>query len=70
MWAASTGFDAETASSILFDTVAVYLAFTADLLVMDGMMKIDDSAARMDCATEWRDLVAFEDFLVDRLTGM
>ncbi len=33
-------------------------------------MKIDDSAARMDCATEWRDLVAFEDFLVDRLTGM
>jgi len=65
-------------SSTLFDTVAVYLAFSSDLLTMeslgvrvtdDGHTLIDDSQKRLRCATSWRDLAAFEDLLVDRLTG-
>ena len=70
--------DPERQSSVLFDTVAVYLAFTDELLHMerlgirvtdDGFTVIDDGAKHMDCAMEWKDLPAFEDFLVERLTG-
>lgn len=69
--------DPEQESSILFDTVAVYLAFTDELLKMeklglrvtsDGYTRIDENAKTVTCATEWRNLEAFEDFLVDRLT--
>lgn len=65
-------------SSTLFDTVAVYLAFSEELLVMeklgirvtdDGYTVIDENAKVIDCAMEWRDLLAFEDFLVKRLTS-
>jgi inosine-uridine nucleoside N-ribohydrolase len=65
-------------SSTLFDTVAVYLAFTEELLVMkemgirvtdDGHTVPDENAKRMRVALEWKDLGAFEDFLVARLTG-
>jgi inosine-uridine nucleoside N-ribohydrolase len=65
-------------SSILFDTVAVYLAFSEDLLVMedlpvcvtdDGFTRIEDGAKVQRCATEWKDLGAFEDLLVQRLTN-
>jgi len=68
----------ETQSSILFDTVAVYLAFSEELLEMrelgiritdDGYTLIDDKARRVNCAVEWRNLSAYEDFLVERLTG-
>lgn len=68
----------EMQSSTLFDTVAVYLAFAEDLLVMeelgirvtdDGYTVIDDDAETIRCATAWRDLAAFEDLLVRRLTG-
>lgn len=68
---------AEKESSTLFDTVAIYLAFSEELLVMeelgvrvtdDGYTVIDDNAKRIRCATEWEDLSAFEDFLVERLT--
>ncbi|MHC4539458.1 MAG: hypothetical protein ACYS74_06720 [Planctomycetota bacterium] len=34
----------------------------------DGYTRIDEGAKVIDCATEWKDLDAFEDFLVDRLT--
>lgn len=63
-------------SSILFDTVAVYLAFADDLLVMEEMgIRIDDeggtipddSAQKMNVAVEWKDMNAFKDFLVKRL---
>ena len=73
-----TEVDAEKRSSTLFDTVAVYLAFSEDLLVMeqlgirvtdDGHTVIDDEAKVINCAMAWRDLVAFEDLLVQRLTG-
>jgi inosine-uridine nucleoside N-ribohydrolase len=65
-------------SSTLFDTVAVYLAFSSDLLAMedigvrvtdDGHTLIDDSQKALRCATKWWDLAAFEDLLVQRLAG-
>jgi hypothetical protein len=34
----------------------------------DGYTKIDDKGKVIYCATEWKDLGAFEDFLVKRLT--
>ncbi|MBM3497119.1 MAG: nucleoside hydrolase [Armatimonadetes bacterium] len=68
----------ETASTTLFDTVAVYLAFTEDLLVMedlalrvtdDGYTVVDETQKTVHCAMDWRDLGAFEDLLVERLTS-
>lgn len=65
-------------SSILFDTVAVYLAFSNALCVMedlpirvtdDGYTLEDEGGRPTRCATDWRDLGAFEDLLVDRLTN-
>lgn len=69
---------AESNSSTLYDTVAVYLAFSDALLKMeelgirvtdDGFTVIDESAKKMAVATEWKDIAGFEDFLVERLTG-
>jgi len=66
------------ASSVLFDTVAIYLAFTDKLANMerlplrvtdDGFTRIDPQGKKIDCAMSWKDLGAFEDFLVKRLTG-
>ena len=65
-------------SSILFDTVAVYLAFAEALLEMedlpvrvtdDGFTRIDNDAKVQRCATAWKDLGAFEDLLVERITS-
>jgi inosine-uridine nucleoside N-ribohydrolase len=65
-------------SPTLFDTVAVYLAFSEDLLVIkdlgvrvthDGYTVVDGTAKHMRVAVAWRDLGAFEDLLVERLTG-
>ena len=70
--------DAATESSILFDTVAIYLTFSEELLVMeklgirvtgDGYTMIDNDAKPINCATDWKNLPAFEDLLVQRLTG-
>ena len=64
-------------SSTLFDTVAVYLAQSTELVKIErlgikvtdgGYTAIDQKAKKIDCATEWKDLGAFEDFLVARLT--
>lgn len=66
------------ASSVLFDTVAVYLAFSTELVNIerlpirvtdDGFTRIDPAGKPIDCAVSWKDLGAFEDFLVERLTG-
>lgn len=66
-----------SASTTLFDTVAVYLAFRTDLVRMqrhplqitdDGYTRIAENAKPVDCAVEWIDRPAFEDFLVDRLS--
>ena len=70
--------DLEIKSSTLFDTVAIYLAFSEELIEMaelpirvtdDGCTVVDENAKRMRVAVEWEDLGAFEDFLVQRLTG-
>lgn len=66
-----------SSSTTLFDTVAVYLAMSTDLVTMeklpikvtdDGYTRIEQGAKAINCATEWKDLGAFEDLLVDRLT--
>ncbi len=68
----------ETRSSTLFDCVAVYLAFSQDLCKMeklgikvtdDGFTRIDESAKVVNVATEWKDMAAFEELLVNRVTG-
>ncbi len=68
---------ADKRSSTLFDTVAIYLGFSDDYLKMeklgirvtdDGYTKIDPDANIMRVATEWKDMDAFKDLLVHRLT--
>jgi inosine-uridine nucleoside N-ribohydrolase len=63
-------------SSILFDCVAIYLAFSQDLLKMqrmgitisdDGWTRPDDNGYMVDVAIEWKDLGAFEDLIVSRI---
>lgn len=70
---------AKEASSTLFDTVAVYLALSEDLCVMENLgIRVDEKgftledpkAKKMDCAMEWNSLSGFEDFLVSRLTAV
>lgn len=81
-WCAAAGGkgvpDPAQRSSTLFDTVAVYMAFSEKLLGMetvplrvtdDGFTKIDPAARPVRCATQWKDLPAFEDELVRRLTS-
>lgn len=67
-----------TASTTLFDTVAIYLAYSEELVQMerlrvrvtdDGYTRICDQAPLVNCATKWRDLDAYEDHLVARLTS-
>ena len=65
-----------SSSSTLFDTVGINLAMSTDLVKMekllvkvtdDGYTRIDPKGKLINCAVEWKDLGAFEDFLVDRL---
>ena len=65
-------------SSVLFDTVAVYLAFSQELCGMEklgirvtdaGLTSIDPKAKEVNVATSWKNLSAFEDLFVQRLTG-
>jgi inosine-uridine nucleoside N-ribohydrolase len=78
IWCGKNPERAEKASSTLFDTVAVYLAISEDLLVLeklgirvtdDGRTVEDPKGKQMNCALDWKNLPAFEDFLVKRLTG-
>ncbi|MFO7586214.1 MAG: nucleoside hydrolase, partial [Anaerolineales bacterium] len=66
----------ETKSSVLFDTVAVYLAYSYDLLEMerirlrisdDGLTLPDPGGDEVLAALRWRDLDEFYDHLVERL---
>ncbi|MGH7970671.1 MAG: nucleoside hydrolase [Limisphaerales bacterium] len=68
--------EAERASSVLFDTVAVYLAFAHKLCKMerlgirvsdDGFTLVDDHAKSMNVATAWDTLDGYRDLLVSRL---
>jgi inosine-uridine nucleoside N-ribohydrolase len=80
VWAAATpNFPANTVdirSSTLFDAVAIYLAIRQDLCVMeklrlrvndDGFTVMDPRAKQINVATTWKDLGAFEDWMVERL---
>ena len=65
-------------SSILFDTVAIYLALTEDFALVemedlplrvtdDGRTIIDEKGKLIKCATRWKGLGAFEDWLIERI---
>ena len=80
VWAAAgkQGDKADRESTTLYDTVAVYLAIQQDLAKMeklgvrvadDGKTLLDPAAKVLNVATEWKDLPAYEDFLVKRVTG-
>jgi inosine-uridine nucleoside N-ribohydrolase len=67
-------------SSILFDTVAIYLAYPGPkslvemedlkIIVTDtGVTAIDPAGAKMAVATNWKSLDAYNDLLVEILTG-
>lgn len=65
-------------STVLFDTVAVYLAMSEDMLKMknigisvddEGSTVVDEHAKKINCAVEWKDLQRFKDLLVSRLTN-
>ena len=67
----------EIHSTILYDTVAVYLAISQELLNIeqlplqvtdDGYVEVNNTGRLVNCATSWKSLSDFEDFLVDRYT--
>jgi inosine-uridine nucleoside N-ribohydrolase len=71
-------YDATQRSSTLFDTVAVYMAFSEELLTFktlpikvteDGRTLVDSSGKKVHCAMGWKDLDAFKSFLVGRILG-
>ncbi|GHV13017.1 hypothetical protein FACS1894219_07080 [Clostridia bacterium] len=67
----------ENKSSTLFDTVAVYLAFSEELLNIEelpikvtynGFTQIDEKQPKkIRCATSWKDMEAFNKLLTDRI---
>jgi inosine-uridine nucleoside N-ribohydrolase len=78
IWSKQNKADADHQSTTLFDTVAVYLAIRNDLCQMerlkvrvtdDGLTVIDPAARSMSVATSWKDVTAYREFLVQRLTG-
>lgn len=78
LWCGKEKEKAEQRSSILFDTVAVYLAGSQDLCTMervglrvtdDGFTRLDDQAKQVNAALDWKNLDAFRDWLVSRLTS-
>jgi inosine-uridine nucleoside N-ribohydrolase len=77
LWANPEEADHLTKSSCLFDTVAVHLTYGTEWLEMekmrlaitdDGRTVSDPTGAEVNVAIAWKDLPAFEDFLVERLT--
>jgi hypothetical protein len=67
-----------TASSTLFDTVAVWMTMDESLLEMremgirvtdDGRTLPDPAAPKVNCALEWKDLEGFRDRIAERLSA-
>ena len=63
-------------TSILFDTVAIYLGFSEELLNIEdlkirvtekGITKISEKGNNIRCATSWKDIQVFKDLIVNRL---
>ena len=77
-WPVLKDLDAQVQSSVLYDAVAIYLAFSDVFLSMetlpvvvtnDGKTLIDDAGSPVSCAMDWHDKDAFLDLLADRLAG-
>ncbi len=75
-WPVLNGMNPHTQSSILYDSVAIYLALSEAHLDIetlgitvtpDGKTLIDEDGSLTRCATEWRDKEAYLDWLVERL---
>ena len=65
-------------TSVLFDTVAIYLGFSEELLNIEelkieitdrGLTQISERGNLVRCATSWKNVQAFKDLLVDRFTN-
>ena len=65
-------------TSVLFDTVAIYLGFSEELLNIEelkikitdrGLTQINEKGSLVRCATSWKDLQGFKNLLVNRLTN-
>ena len=80
VWSGKKQLDELKASSVLFDTAAIYLAYPAGQPLMqletlpiivtdDGMTRIDPTGRKMSVATAWKDLDAYRDLLVRTLTS-
>ncbi len=72
-----TGEKLRHSSTTLFDTVAIYLAVSKDLVEMkevplrvtdDGFTRVEEGAKKVNCAVKWKDLDGYETWLVNRLT--
>jgi inosine-uridine nucleoside N-ribohydrolase len=77
-WPLSKQINLRVQSSILFDCVAVYLAFAETWLHMqrlpivvteDGKTLVDDAGNDVNCAVSWENRQAFDELLVERLCG-
>jgi inosine-uridine nucleoside N-ribohydrolase len=75
-WPVLKDIDAQTQSSVLYDSVAIYLAFSDAYLSMetlpvlvtnDGKTLIDEAGAPVSCAMDWQDKESFLDLLTERL---
>lgn len=75
-WPLLKKLDLNRQSSVLYDSVAIYLAFEETCLAMetlpltvtdDGKTLIDEDGDAVRCATEWKDKAAFLDLLTERL---
>ncbi len=80
IWAKKASVDQLQASSVLFDTVAIYLAspgakplLTLETLPIavtnDGFTRIDPQGTPMTVATAWKNLDGYRDLLVGTLAG-
>jgi inosine-uridine nucleoside N-ribohydrolase len=80
IWAKKDRLDQLKATTTLYDTVAVYLAYPGPrplvrletlpiTVTSDGFTRIDPAGTKMSVATEWKDLDGYRDFLVKVLAG-
>jgi len=79
IWAKKPSLDQLGASSVLFDTVAIYLALPGPRPLVEleelsiavtakGFMQIDAKGTKMTVAARWKDLDGYRDLLVKTLT--
>jgi len=77
-WPMLSKLDANQESSILYDTVAIYMAFSEDLLAMeklsvsvtdDARTVIDANGQVISCAMSWQDQSQFEQLLARRIAS-